>query len=379
MKIRIAMDSFKGSLTSTEAGNAVAAGFGKIFPEADIRVYPMADGGEGTVQALAALGGTVRTVKVRDPLCRPIEAQYLLLSDGTAVMEMAAAAGLPLLEPQERNPLVTTTFGVGEMIADALRGGCTKFLLGIGGSATNDGGAGMLTALGWRLADAQGNPIVNGAQGLLSLCSIDEKDVLPLVRNAQFTVACDVTNPLCGARGASAVFAPQKGAKPAEIPVLDGALARFAQVAKTVYPDADKEAAGAGAAGGLGFGLKTFLNADLRSGVESVMRLTGLTEALADADLVIVGEGRMDAQTVMGKAPAGVAKLAKQYGAAVIGIAGSIAPDADACHACIDAYFPILQKPCTLEEALTVAAARENLTKTAEEIARLWRTAKKIV
>ncbi|MBP0974282.1 MAG: glycerate kinase [Oscillospiraceae bacterium] len=375
MKILISIDSFKGSLTSVQAGDACAAGIRCVFPEAEISVRPLADGGEGTTEALVSgLNGTYQTVTVPDPLGRPISAQYGILSDQTAVIEMAAASGLPLLHPSERDPMRTTTYGFGEMIRDAIRQGCRRFILGIGGSATNDGGAGCLQALGFDLLNAQGEPISAGAQGLSELAHVSDAHILPELRECTFYVACDVTNPLCGEQGCSAVFAPQKGADAAMIREMDDTLARFAAVTRTIRPDADANAPGAGAAGGLGFGLMAYLRAELTPGVELILRETGLAAAIQEADLVITGEGCLDAQTAMGKAPAGIAALAKQYGKPVIAFCGAAGEGAKACHAVgIDAYFPILRRVEPLEAALDPANAAQNLTDTAEQAFRLIR------
>ena len=376
MKILIAIDSFKGSLTSIEAGNACAAGIRRVYPEAEIVVRPLADGGEGTTQALVSgLKGTYRTVTVSDPLGRPISAQYGILPDKTAVIEMAAASGLPLLTESERNPLHTTTLGFGELIRDAITQGCRSFILGIGGSATNDGGIGCLQALGFDFLDLSRKNVSPTAAGLSQIETISADHILPELQECTFHVACDVKNPLCGEQGCSAIFAPQKGADAAMIGQMDASLARFAAMTKTVYPDADGKAPGAGAAGGLGFGLMAYLHASLEPGTELILRETGIADAVRDADLVITGEGCLDAQTAMGKAPAGIARLAKSYGKPVIAFSGAVREGAEACHdAGIDAYFPILRRVETLEDALNPQNAAVNLTDTAEQVFRLIRT-----
>jgi glycerate kinase len=370
MKVVIAIDSFKGSLSSIAAGEAAAAGIRDAIPDAETIVRPLADGGEGTVDALiAGMGGERRTVAVTGPMGRPVEAAYGILPGGTAVMEMAAAAGITLVAGEERNPLVATTFGVGEMIADAIRAGCRRFVVGIGGSATNDGGAGMLQALGFRLLDRAGQEIPRGGEGLARLDRIDRAAVLPELATCAFRVACDVTNPLCGAMGASAVFGPQKGATPEMVATLDAALAHFAEVS-----GGEPEAAGAGAAGGLGFAFRTFLGGELKRGVEIVLEETHLAEAIQDADLVVTGEGRLDAQTVMGKAPIGVAHLAKRLGKRVIAFSGCVTSDAGAVNEHgIDAFFPILREVTTLETALEKGHAAANLAATAEQVFRCFR------
>ena len=375
MTITIAIDSFKGSLSSIDAGNAAAEGIRRVYPDACIHVRPLADGGEGTVEAMAAgLCGIMRTVRVSDPLGRPIDASYCI-ADNLAVIEMASAAGLPILTAEERNPLVTTTYGVGEMIADAMAQGCRDFVIGIGGSATNDGGTGMLAALGFGLYDDVGAPIPMGAAGLAKLARIDTSCAMPELSECRFRVACDVKNPLCGESGCSAVFAPQKGANEAMIADMDKWLAAFAALTKTVKPDADETYPGCGAAGGMGFALREYLGGELISGVELALSVTALADYAAVSDLVITGEGRLDAQTAMGKAPAGVAAIAKRFGKPCIAFAGSVTDGASACnHAGIDAFFPIRRNICTLAEAMEPARAHRELADTAEQVMRLIRT-----
>ena len=413
MKVAIAIDSFKGSLSSVAAGNAAAEGVRRVFPDAECEVRPLADGGEGTVDALVAgLGGELKRVTVTGPAGKPTDAKYGLLPDGTAVMEMAEAAGITLVSGEEKNPLYTTTYGVGEMILDAVQNGAKKFVIGIGGSATNDGGAGMLQALGFRLLDKDGNDIPRGGLGLAQLAKIEASNVkfqisdfrfqIPESRfqtsesrfqipDLKFQIACDVKNPLCGPNGASAVFGPQKGATPEAVAQLDAALANFSRVASTSSatsgssgPSAASSSSassdaslypGAGAAGGLGFGFKAFLNAELVPGVNLILNETRLEDFVRDADVVITGEGRLDGQTVMGKAPIGVAKLAKKYGKRVLAFSGILGDGVEAVNdAGIDAYFPILRKLVTLEEALDVANASANLTSTVEQAFRLLKT-----
>ena len=326
LRVTVAVDSFKGSLTSLEAGEAVEEGIRRACPDAKVRVRPLADGGEGTVDALAAgLGGEKRTVRVCGPLGREqaVDCTYGVIGD-LAVIEMAGAAGLPLVPKEKRNPLHTTTFGVGQVIGDALDRGCRRFLIGIGGSATNDGGAGMLQALGFDLTDADGNPIPGGAAGLFALEHISSAAARPELAACTFRVACDVNNPLCGENGASAIFGPQKGADAQMVRHMDAGLRRFAEKTKEVFSGADENIPGSGAAGGLGFALRTYLHAELLSGVEVVLQETKLEEALKDADVVVTGEGRLDGQTAMGKAPVGVAKLAKKHGKLVLALAGGV-------------------------------------------------------
>jgi glycerate kinase len=372
MKIVIAIDSFKGSLSSLEAGNAVAVGIKRVYKDADITVRPIADGGEGTVEAVvSALGGKLCSVKVSDPLCRPIMSQYGIVGD-TAFIEMAAASGITLISVSERNPMHTTTYGVGELIKDAIQKGIRDFVIGIGGSATNDGGIGMLSALGFEFLDTNGKDVSLGAKGLENLSEIRTDKALEELKNCTFKVACDVNNPLCGEKGCSAVFAPQKGATPEMIKDMDGWLKSYAKIAKTVSDRADENLPGAGAAGGLGFAFATFLNSELKSGIKIVLEETKLEAYLKDADIVVTGEGRLDSQTVMGKAPIGVAGLAKKYGKRVIAFSGCVTEDAEVIndHG-IDAFFPILRGVTTLEDALNLENAYKNLTATAYQVFRL--------
>ncbi len=376
MKAVVAIDSLKGSLSSLEAGSAVREGILRAMPEAQVEVRPLADGGEGTVEALAlGMGGRLESVRVTGPLGRPVECSYGIVEEGgIAIVEMAAAAGLTLVPEAQRNPLHTTTYGVGELIRDAIGKGCRRFVVGIGGSATNDGGAGMLQALGFGLLDEHGAPVPLGAKGLERLHRITDSAVLPELRECSFRVACDVTNPLCGEQGCSAVFAPQKGADPAMIARMDAWLERFARLAAEQFPQADPHRPGTGAAGGLGFAFLTFTRAELESGVRIVLEETRLEEAVRAADIVVTGEGRLDAQTVMGKAPIGVARLAQRHGKPVVAFSGCVTEDAGACNAGgIDAFFPILRGAVTLEEAMEPEAARRNLSAAAEQVFRLVR------
>lgn len=374
MNITIAIDSFKGSLSSMEAGKAAEEGIKRVCTSAKICVRPLADGGEGTVDALVSgMGGEFHRVRVTGPVGKPVLCTYGIIGkDRTAVIEMAGAAGLTLLAEHEKNPLITTTYGVGEVILDAIRKGCRRFLIGIGGSATNDGGAGMLQALGYGLLDGQGKPIPFGAAGLGKLRTITDKNVQKELKECEFHIACDVTNPLCGETGASAVFGPQKGADPEMIRQMDQWLSEFAALAQKSFPKADPQKAGTGAAGGLGFGFLTFLNAGLESGIQMILRETDFREYVKDADLVITGEGRLDGQTVMGKAPIGAAKAAKEYGKPVIAFSGSADRDAAACNGeGIDAFFPILRRVESLEAAMETENARQNLADTCEQVMRL--------
>lgn len=374
MKVVIAIDSFKGSLSSLQAGQAVKEAICQLDKDAEVLVKPLADGGEGTVDALASgLDAQVVELAVSDPLMRPVKAKYCILkASNTAVIEMAAASGIPLISKEERNPLKTTTYGVGEMIKDAIARGCRRFIVGIGGSATNDGGIGMLTALGVRFLDQKDQPVSKGAEGLKELSKIDVTNVIPELAECSFQIACDVKNPLCGEQGCSAVYGPQKGATPEMIRDMDGWLNRFAEFTKSVSESADPDYPGAGAAGGLGFAFLAYTNAVLKSGIDIVLEETKLEEDIKCADIVVTGEGRLDSQTVMGKAPIGVAKLAKKHGKKVIAFCGCATEDAEICNENgIDAYFPILRTVTTLEEALDVSNAFENLRATAYQVFRL--------
>ncbi len=370
MNVVIAMDSFKGSLSSLEAADAVSEGIRRAHPEAAITIRPLADGGEGTVDALiASLEAKRVQAEVSGPLGERVKAEYGI-KDDLAVMEMAAAAGLPLVPMEKRDGISASTFGVGEMIAHALRQGCRRFVMGIGGSATTDGGMGMLQALGFSFLDADGREVGRGAKCLADVVSISADSVMPELKESTFSIACDVNNPLCGPRGTAFVYGPQKGLKDLERTDLD-----MASYARTCVKFSDKdmtEYPGAGAAGGLGFALLTFLNAELHSGVELVLDTVDIDTALAKADIAVTGEGRIDAQTAMGKAPGGVAKRAKKYGCRVIAFAGSVTPDARAVNQQgIDAFFPIMRAPVSLDEALDKNNAFCNLTDTAEQVFRL--------
>ena len=365
MKIVIAPDSYKESLSALEVAQAVEAGFRQVFPDADYVLVPVADGGEGTVDAMvAATGGRKETVTVSGPLGEPVEAFYGLTGDGaTAVIEMAAASGLALVPPDRRNPLLTSSRGTGELIRAALDAGARRFILGIGGSATNDGGAGMVQALGARLLDLEGRELDGSGGDLARLERIDVSALDPRLAECRIEVACDVDNPLTGARGASAVFGPQKGATPEMVQALDANLARLARIVGRDLGVAVDTVPGAGAAGGMGAAMLAFFGATLKPGIEIVTAAVDLDAHVRDADLVITGEGRIDFQTVHGKTPIGVARVAKRHGKPVIGIAGSLGAEVGVVHAHgIDAVFSVLGKPCTLDEALRDAAANVELT-----------------
>lgn len=375
MKIVVAMDSFKGSMDSLEAGYAVKRGIERVCKEdAKILVKPVADGGEGTMQAVTAgLGGEIVSAEVTGPLGTKVQASYGIVKErGLAVMEMAEAAGITLMEPSMLDPVSATTYGVGEMILDAVRRGCRDFILGIGGSATTDGGAGMLSALGYEFLDENKKPIPLGAGALDRIREIRMDRVPKVLKQCRFRTACDVENPLLGPRGAVCVFGPQKGVKESEIELFDQKMAHYADQTAAFTGKDMRMQPGAGAAGGLGFALLSYLNAVLEPGISLVLRILGLEEEIRTADLVITGEGRMDAQTAMGKVPVGVAKLAKKYGCSVVALAGGVTRDAGKCNeAGIDAFFPIVRGVSTLEEAMKKEQAMANMEDTAEQVFRL--------
>lgn len=371
MRVVVAIDSFKGSLSSVEAGSAVKDAVLSLDNKAEVIVRPLADGGEGTVEAMSETGRT-ETVSVCGPLGAKVEAKYAITADNTAVIEMSAAAGITLISEKERNPMKTTTFGVGEIIKDAIQKGCRNFIVGIGGSATNDGGIGMLSALGFEFLDKEGKAVgINGA-ALENIAQIRNENVIEQLKDCTFNIACDVTNTLCGENGCSAVYGPQKGATPDDIEKMDKWLKNYADIAATVSKTADKNKAGVGAAGGLGFAFLAFTNATLKSGIEIILEQTRLEDYIKDADIVVTGEGRLDSQTVMGKAPIGVAKLAKKYDKRVIAFSGCVTEDAEVINEHgIDAFFPVLRGVVTLEEALKKENAYKNLTATAKQVFRL--------
>lgn len=374
MKVVVAIDSLKGSLTSLEAGEAIQEGILRAISDAEVIVRPLADGGEGTVEALTrGMNGRYEKITVTDPLGRPTDAVYGILEDlHTAIIEMSAAAGITLIDAKDRNPMNTTTYGVGEMIKDAIGKGCRHFFIGIGGSATNDGGIGMLQALGYGMLDTEGKQVSLGAKGLAELVSITDEDVLPELKKCTFQIACDVKNPLCGEKGCSAVFGPQKGATPDMITQMDSWLGKYALLTANRYKKADFQYPGTGAAGGMGFAFLSYMNAELRSGVQIVLEETKLEEYVKDADIVVTGEGCLDGQSVMGKAPIGVAALAKKHHKKVIAFAGCVTEDAKVCNQNgIDAFFPILRNVVTREEATHTDNARRNMTDTAEQVFRL--------
>lgn len=377
MKIVVAMDSLKGSLSSLQAGNAVREGILRVLPEAEVCVRPVADGGEGTVDALVlGMNGHTETITASDPLGRPTVCTYGILADNrTAIIEMAAASGLTLLSPEERNPLHTTTYGVGELICDAISKGGRRFIIGIGGSATNDGGIGMLQALGYGILDKNGSQVPFGAVGLKEVQQITDTSVIPELKECHFRIACDVNNPLCGPNGCSAVFGPQKGADACMVSQMDQWLKSHASVCTQSFRHADADFPGTGAAGGLGFAFLTFTHSVLESGIKIVLDETGLESYIQKADIVITGEGCLDAQTVMGKAPVGVAHIAQKYNKPVIAFAGCVAKDASLYNEHgIHAFFPILRRISTLTDAMMPEVAAQNLSDTVEQVFRLIRT-----
>ncbi|MGB9594975.1 MAG: glycerate kinase [Candidatus Poribacteria bacterium] len=374
MKIVIAPDSFKGNLTAKEVADAIEVGIRRILPSAEIVKVPMADGGEGTVQALVdATSGETITAEITDPLGNRINAVFGILGNRdpkTAVIEMASASGLPLVPLEKRNPMITTTYGTGELILKALDLGCKRLIIGIGGSATVDGGAGVAQALGIKLLDEKGNDIPRGGGGLKYLDRIDISGIDQRILDAEIIVACDVDNPLVGPRGASAVFGPQKGATPEMVELLDSFLDRYADIIKRDLGVDVKYAPGAGAAGGLGAGLMAFFKAQLKSGIDIVISASGLENSLKDADIVITGEGKIDKQTIYGKTPIGVAKSAKKYGLPVIAFAGNIDSDSRIVYENgIDGLMSIISYPMTLETAME--RSKEFLADSAEQAFRL--------
>lgn len=458
MKAVIAIDSFKGSMDSIEAGKAAEEGIRRVFLDAETIVYPLADGGEGTVQALAkGLGGRLEEVTVTGPLGEPVICEYGIVEESgrnvsvmngggveksdisidrmgekskedswnkdtrakTAIIEMAGAAGITLVPPELRNPLNTTTYGVGEVIKDAIGKGCRHFIIGIGGSATNDGGIGMLQALGVELLDEGGKQVPFGARGVEKLTAINCEHMLSELKDCDFQIACDVDNPLCGENGCSHIFGPQKGATPEMVEQMDQWMKKYAQLTAEYFqevgsddlePERKKNAAekelednpdlmkaevqfkgknlsvnaadfgtsynsdypGCGAAGGLGFAFRAFLHGKLEPGINIVLEEIGIESAIKYADIVITGEGRLDGQTIRGKAPIGIARLAKKYGKPVIAFSGAVTEDATACNlAGIDAFFPILRQITTLETAMSPATAQRNMTVTVEQVFRL--------
>lgn len=374
MRVVVAPDSFKGSVSAREAAKAISEGIMRVWPDAECIRIPIADGGEGTVDAiLEGAGGELRRVRVSDPLGRMVESTFGMLPDGrTAVIEMAAASGLPLLSPEERNPLITSTRGTGELVKAALDAGATGIIIGIGGSATNDGGAGFAQALGARFIDQSGRELPPGGAALVDLAHIDASGLDPRLGKAEIMVACDVANPLTGPEGASAVYGPQKGATPDMVRILDAALSRYAEIVKRDLGMDIAGIPGSGAAGGLGGGLMAFAGALMRPGIGLVLDTVGFAAKVAGADLVITGEGSLDSQTVYGKAPTGVAKAAKaaKPGIPVVALAGNLGPGSEAVYShAIDALSTTVPGPVTVADAM--GAGARYIADAAERVARL--------
>ena len=374
MKVVVAVDSFKGSMTSMEAARAVRDGILAADPKTYIVIKPLADGGEGTTDALIeGMHGEKVKITVTGPYGEKIDSYYGYLPEKkTAVIEMAAAAGITLSD--KREPMQATTYGVGEMISDAIDRGCRNIIMGIGGSATTDGGIGMMKALGIQFLDENGNDVGEGAQALFRVRKIQTEGVHPLLSKVRFQIACDVTNPLCGSQGAVYVFGSQKGVTEEIKAMLDEAMNRYAAMVESTLGIRCRDIPGAGAAGGLGFACLAFLNAVLTPGIDLVLNAVDLESELLDADIVVTGEGRLDEQTAMGKEPVGVAKRAKKYGAKVIAFAGSVTEGAGACNKeGIDAFFPIVRGVTTLDEAMSKETAMANMRAASEQVFRLFR------
>lgn len=374
MKVIVAVDSFKGSLSSLEAGNIIKQGIKKAIPDAKVYVRPLADGGEGTVEALTlGMGGKLEHIIVTGPLGKPVQCVFgIIEKTKTAIIEMSGAAGITLIAESDRNPLNTTTYGVGQIIKEAASRGCRHFIIGIGGSSTNDGGIGMLQALGYGMLDKNKNQVPFGAKGLKELDKITDENVFPSLRECTFRIACDVTNVLCGEQGCSAVFGPQKGATSDMIMQMDKWLAHYAELTAKKYPHANANQAGTGAAGGLGFAFLSYTNAVLEPGIKIVLEETKLEQDIKSADIVVTGEGCLDEQTIFGKAPIGVAEIAKKYNKTVIAFSGCATDDAVMCNQYgIDAFFPILWNIQTLQEAMDSKNAEKNILFTVEQVFRL--------
>ena len=373
MKVVIAPDSFKESLTAKQVSDAIKEGLARVWHDAEFVTVPVADGGEGTVQSLidATHGEQVFTT-VMSPLGNEVQAFYGILGDGeTAVIEMAEASGLHLVPTDARDPKLTSSFGTGQLIKHALERGMQRLIIGLGGSATNDGGVGMLAALGVKFLDESGNAIATNGGGLIHLASIDVSGLDPRLAQCEVLVACDVNNPLCGEKGASAIFGPQKGATPSDVATLDNALHKFGTLTEKVTGKHVLTREGAGAAGGMGAALLGYTPARLQPGIEIVLETVKLAELVADADIVFTGEGRIDHQTAHGKTPMGVAKVAKQFNLPVIALAGCVGENFQAVYQCgIDAVFPCVPRAMSLADAMSEADT--NVANLAENVARLW-------
>ena len=375
-KIVVASDSFKGSLTSLEVAAGAEQGIHEVFPECEVVKVNVADGGEGTMDALrSTLGGQWVTVAAADPLGRPRDVSYVVLSDGkTAVIEMSAASGLPLLEPQERNPMLTSTFGTGEMIVDALSRGCRRFLVGIGGSATNDAGMGMLEALGFRFIDKDGKVLPGRGESMSEVVDIDMSHVSPEVKESEFIIACDVDSPFCGPRGAAYVFSPQKGADPQMVAELDAGMEHLAEVIVRTTGKDIRNIPGAGAAGGLGGGFLAFLNSRLERGIEMVLDAIAFDDIIRGSDLVITGEGRVDSQTLTGKTPYGIMKRAQKQNIRTVAIGGSVKLGDDDDVSGFDSIWLVTPEGMPLEEAMKAETASANVRETVKKIMLEYKT-----
>lgn len=375
MKVVVAVDSFKGSMSSREAGNAVKEGVLRVYPDAEVVVRALADGGEGTVEALMeGLGGEKVNITVTGPNNEKIESYYGYIKEkNMAVIETAAVAGLVLVEPDNRNPLTATTYGLGEMIKDAVTRGCRDFILGLGGSATNDGGVGMLQALGWEFRDSKGCEVSRGAEELGAIASISDDKILQILKSCRFRVACDVENSLCGLTGATYVYGAQKGIPDELMDKIDRDMEHYAQITSRHTGEDFSKFRGAGAAGGLGFAVLSFLHAELIPGIELILDIIKFKEDLKDADVLITGEGCLDSQTAMGKAPIGVARFAHKYQELkVLAFAGVVSDGARECNdKGIDAFFPIIRNITTKKEAMNTQNARRNLSDTVEQVFRI--------
>ena len=380
MKVVAAIDSFKGSMTSLEVSEAFEKGVKKVYKDAEFLKIPLADGGEGTVKALIDnLDGEMVNIRVKDPLMRDVDSFYGISGDGkTAVIEMAAASGLPLLDSDERDPMKASTFGTGELIKDALEKGCREFIIGIGGSATNDAGIGMLSALGYIFLDENGDELNPNGENLLKIKSFRDDKVMKEVSEAKFLIACDVDNPFYGSNGAAYVYGKQKGATEEMIKILDKGMENFSNVIKDIKESDISNISGAGAAGGLGGAFMAFFNSELKPGIDIITEKIELEKSIKGSDYVITGEGRIDFQTAMGKTPSGVAKLAKKYGIPVIAIGGSVDDEIGNIYECgITAAFSIIDSPMTLNEAMDTKNAQRLVEKTAEQIFRVIKSNEK--
>ena len=380
MKVVAAIDSFKGSMTSLEVSEAFEKGVKKVYKDAEFLKIPLADGGEGTVKALIDnLDGEMVNIRVKDPLMRDVDSFYGISGDGkTAVIEMAAASGLPLLDSDERDPMKASTFGTGELIKDALEKGCREFIIGIGGSATNDAGIGMLSALGYIFLDENGDELNPNGENLLKIKSFRDDKVMKEVSEAKFLIACDVDNPFYGSNGAAYVYGKQKGATEEMIKILDKGMENFSNVIRDIKKSDISNISGAGAAGGLGGAFMAFFNSELKPGIDIITEKIELEKSIIGSDYVITGEGRIDFQTAMGKTPSGVAKLAKKYGIPVIAIGGSVDDEIGNIYECgITAAFSIIDSPMTLNEAMNTKNAQRLVEKTAEQIFRVIKSNEK--